>query len=59
MLLKSPLANLSRTIITLEDRGWPTKMEETTSSERADTRADPESQVTGGILESCKDIKNL
>lgn len=37
--------------------GWLTKIEETNSSERADTSADPEIQVTEGNLETYKDIK--
>lgn len=42
-------------MIILEDIG----MTQENSSERPDTRADPESQVRGGILESYNDIKNL
>lgn len=54
MLLKSPLVNLGRTLITLEDMGWPTEIEEENSSDTAETRADPRDP---GNLESYRDIK--
>lgn len=41
-LQKSSLAYLSSTVITLEEKGWPTKTEETNISEKAETTATPE-----------------